>query len=156
MKTITNNMKTQTKKEFENIILNNYKCTYKHYLKMSNKKEFAKLVSELQTKQVFEKDELKTIVLLNSETLSELKKYIYVVNEKTTNNEFKKIVNSAYLTAFANGLQVIDKTKEEKRLVFDNSIKTFQFFRALQLGYYFNKKVVVYNNITKQYSTKEN
>ena len=151
---IKNTSKTQNKTQFENTILKNIKASYNDFLKLATKKDLIKFTNDLQTKTIVENDKVTTILLLNKSQIDFIKNYINCDFSKISNNDLKTIINNAYKNAYFNGLVKVEQTKEQINYKQLDTIKTYAFYKSINLQVYFYKKQVIKNRLTGCFETK--
>lgn len=144
--------KNQTKEQFTNNILNNAKIDYKHFLKLSTKKDFINFANNIKFKT--NNNNQIEIVYINKDILKDAKNYIYFDASKISNNQLKDIIIKAFIASINSGLYKLEQTKEQTTYSWSDNSSVYKFFKTLNLAVYFNDKVVEYNRVTKQYQTR--
>lgn len=144
----------QNKNTFETTILKNIKASYKDFLKLASKKEFTSFLNKLETKTLINNDELTTILLIDKNKLDYIKNFINYDFSKISNNELKTIINNAYKTAFKNELVKTEQTKEQTSYKQLDTIKTYAFYKSINLQVYFYNKTIIKNRLTGNFETR--
>ena len=160
---------TISKEQYKNGVAKNMGYSFSNYNKLEKAKkvELTQKLADLKIKPTIKDDIFTLKVDLTSEQVAFFRYFISakVVNnlittkkvekeaEAITNNDLKKFIPRAILSAFETDLKTTEKNKTFSLLEYVDNIKATKFYKKLNEIIYFSNKRIEKDALTKQYKS---